>query len=204
MPSGPKKRKKAAAAAAAAAKKKEEEEMGIISHPPNPSLPPQQEAGEEKEEMESHSSDVSIEFLQPKEEDACGISADVVEDACVCERPTEILLEKGSVEASAAHWAEEEDEAEASEAAGENSVVERSTEIVLPKVLSEEESVEGSEVPVSVPADSALSEDEEAGGLPNMGTIIETSVQAPPPLLEHRAAIWNCCGLLDVFKSPER
>lgn len=203
MPSGPKKRKKAAAAAAAA-KKKEEEEMGFISPPPNSSLPPQQEVGEEREEMEGHSSDVSIEFLQPKEEHPCEIAADVVEDTCVCERPTEILLEKGSVEASAAHLVEEEAEAEANEAAVGTSDVERLTEIVLPKVSSEEGSVEGSEVPVSVPADSPLSEDEEAGGLPNMGTIIECSVQAPPPLLEHRATIWNCCGLLDVFKSSQR
>ena len=134
--------------------------------------------------------DVSGEVVHPKEEEpsVSERSHEILlekvegsEGAEAIEGPTEILLEKVS---------EERVEA-AKEEVGEGFVTERSAEIVLQEARSGEESVahvteeeveEACEVPVSVPADSALSEGESEGEgeesreLPNMGTVIMNSV----------------------------
>ena len=156
---------------------------------------------EEKGEMESsdNAKDVSIEAVKAEEEDPCvsershEVLLDKVEAsegaeakeevASVPDRPTEILLERVSEE----RVEEAKEEVGGESLGGGNFVVERSAEIVLQEVQSgeesvahvtEEEGVEASEVPVSVPADSALSEGEgeESREMPHMGTVIMSSV----------------------------
>jgi len=139
------------------------------------------EGAEAKEEV-GFVSERSHDILLEKMEASEGAEAKK-EVASVPDRPTEILLERVSEE----RVEEAKEEVGGESLGGGNFVVERSAEIVLQEVQSgeesvahvtEEEGVEASEVPVSVPADSALSEGEgeESREMPHMGTVIMSSV----------------------------
>ncbi|XP_020251917.1 uncharacterized protein LOC109829181 [Asparagus officinalis] len=218
MPSGAKKRKKAAAKKKEGEKQTTEQDLEAKTEmegsenarEENPS--PDASSAERPTEISlekvetSDVKDVGFEHVESKEEVG---SSGLGREICVSERPNEFVESKE--EARNGNFEREICVSEAPneflEVKGEVGT-ERRTEISLEKPSEEEteQVIEASEVPLSVPADSAVSEGEERGEMPIMGTVIETpetAGQSHFPILEQRASLWNCCGLLDLFKGSQ-
>lgn len=214
MPPGAKKRK-------AAKRKKEEEELGIHHHP-SPNSPtgstPQGSSG-----LESESSAESGGGGGGRGEEAV-MAEERGEDAGEYYEVKDVGIEyvvtkNDSNGSSTTHLEAEHPPPPPPAAAAVDSEVTISEVVELEQMTAEgsaaplaEEEVEISEAAASVaaadiPPVSTVCEEQQLPDVVERSEIAATAEVVSPaaaPLLEHRATLWNCCGLLDAFKGNQR